>query len=162
MKILSLVLLAGLVGSVSAVAQQPGGSVAATKPPVNVTYIGASQVAKAGQVSLIEVHFQVRDGFHLQSHTPKSELLIPTVFKLQPADGVKTTEVVYPAATPYSFSFSPAEKIDVYTGDFTVKVPVTATAGEHTLDATLRYQACDAKACYPPKTLPLQVSFTAK
>jgi hypothetical protein len=30
------------------------------------------------------------------------------------------------------------------------------------LDGSLRYQACDSAACYPPKTLPIQVVFTAK
>ena len=84
------------------------------------------------------------------------------MIKLQPADGVKAAEVVYPAGTSYSFSFEPNEKLDVYTGRFTVKVPVVAAAGEHTIDGSLRYQACDKAACYPPKTLPVQVVFTAK
>jgi thiol:disulfide interchange protein len=116
-----------------------------------VIYEGVAQVAKAAKTSVLELHFRVRDGFHVQSHTPKSELQIPTVFELQPADGVRAAEVVYPA-----------EKLDVYTGSFTVKVPVVAAAGEHTLDGVLRYQACDSTVCYPPETLPVQVSFTAK
>jgi hypothetical protein len=41
-------------------------------------------------------------------------------------------------------------------------VPVVAQAGVHTLDGALHYQACDHAACYPPKTLPVQVVFTAK
>ena len=41
-------------------------------------------------------------------------------------------------------------------------LPVVAAAGEHTIDGSLRYQACDNAACYPPKTLPVQVVFTAK
>ena len=45
---------------------------------------------------------------------------------------------------------------------FTVKVPVVAAAGEHTVDGSLRYQACDNAACYPPKSLPVQVVVTAK
>ena len=34
---------------------------------------------------------------------------------------------------------------------FAVKVPVVAAAGEHTVAGSLRYQACDHAACYPPK-----------
>jgi len=30
------------------------------------------------------------------------------------------------------------------------------------VDGTLRYQACDQAACYPPKSLPVEVIFTAK
>ena len=74
----------------------------------------------------------------------------------------KAEAAEYPAGTSYSFSFDPTEKLDVYAGDFTVKVPVVAGAGMHTVDGTLRYQACDHAACYPPKSLPVQVIFTAK
>jgi hypothetical protein len=45
----------------------------------------------------------------------------------------------------------------VYAGDFTVKLPVVAAAGEHTVEGSLKYQACDNAACYPPKTLPVKV-----
>ena len=109
-----------------------------------------------------QLHFRVVDGFHVNSHTPKSELLIPTRIELQPAAGVRADAVEYPAGTSYSFSFDPTEKLDVYSGDFTVKLPVVAEAGSHTVDGTLRYQACDHAACYPPKSLPVQVIFTAK
>jgi hypothetical protein len=37
-----------------------------------------------------------------------------------------------------------------------------AEAGAHTVNGTLRYQACDNAACYPPKSLPVQMVFTAK
>jgi len=32
----------------------------------------------------------------------------------------------------------------------------------HTIDGSLRYQACDKAACYPPKSLPVQVMVAAK
>jgi hypothetical protein len=134
----------------------------AAKPKGYITYAAEPQVVKAGKPGVVELHFRVRDGFHVNSHTPKSELLIPTAVKLESAEGVKASDVVYPAGTSYSFAFEPKEKLDVYSGAFTVKLPVVATAGEHTINGTLRYQACDNAACYPPKTLPLQVLFTAK
>ncbi|MEO6804873.1 MAG: protein-disulfide reductase DsbD domain-containing protein [Edaphobacter sp.] len=52
--------------------------------------------------------------------------------------------------------------MDVYSGSFTVKLPVVAEPGTHTVAGTLRYQACDRAACYPPKNLPVQILFTAK
>jgi DsbC/DsbD-like thiol-disulfide interchange protein len=132
------------------------------KPKAYVVYAAEPQNVTAGKRSVLELHFRVVDGFHVNSHTPKSELLIPTQIALQPAAGVKAEAVEYPAGTSYSFSFDPTEKLDVYTGAFTVKLPVVAEAGTHTVDGTLRYQACDHAACYPPKTLPVQVIFTAK
>ena len=134
----------------------------ATKPKSFVVYAAEQQQVPAGKRSILELHFRVVDGFHVNSHTPKSELLIPTRITLQPATGVKQETAEYPAGTSYSFSFDPSEKLDVYSGDFTVKLPVIAEAGEHTMDAALRYQACDHAACYPPKTLPVQIIFTAK
>jgi hypothetical protein len=134
----------------------------APKPKSFVIYAAEQQVVAAGKRSVLELHFRVVDGFHVNSHTPKSELLIPTQIALQPAAGVKAEAVEYPAGTSYSFSFDPTEKLDVYSGAFTVKLPVVAEAGVHTVDGTLRYQACDHAACYPPKSLPVQVIFTAR
>jgi hypothetical protein len=145
------------------VAQQIGALDApAVKPKSYVVYGAEQQNVAAGKRSVLELHFRVLDGYHVNSHTPKSELLIPTRIELQPAAGVKAEAVEYPAGSSYSFSFDPTEKLDVYTGAFTVKLPVVAEAGAHSVDGTLRYQACDHAACYPPKSLAVQVVFTAK
>ncbi|MDP9039985.1 MAG: protein-disulfide reductase DsbD N-terminal domain-containing protein [Acidobacteriota bacterium] len=127
-----------------------------------VTYSAEPQTVAAARSAVLELRFHVNPGYHVNSHTPKSEMLIPTVLTLDPADGVKTGALHYPAGTMYSFSFDPKEKLDVYAGDFTVKLPVTASAGQHTLSGSLHYQACDNAACYPPRSLPVQVVFTAK
>jgi hypothetical protein len=155
--------LVGLTGTVALPAQQIGNLDApAPKAKTFVVYAAEQQDVAAGKRSVLELRFRVVDGFHVNSHTPKSELLIPTQVSFQPAAGVKTEAVEYPAGTSYSFSFDPTEKLDVYSGDFTVKLPVVAKVGTHTVDGTLQYQACDHAACYPPKSLPVQVIFTAK
>jgi hypothetical protein len=127
-----------------------------------VTYAAEEQDLAAGKKSVVELRFRVLEGFHVNSHTPKSELLIPTNLKLDTAAGVTAAAAEYPAGTAYSFSFEPNEKLDVYSGGFTVKVPVVAEAGSHTVNGVLRYQACDNAACYPPKSLPVQMIVTAK
>lgn len=134
----------------------------AVKSKSYVMYVAEGQNIAAGRRSVLEMNFRVADGFHVNSHPPKSELLIPTQIALQPANGVKLAAVEYPEGTSYSLTTDPTEKLDVYTGTFTIRLPVTATAGEHTVNGTLRYQACDRAACYPPKNLPVQVIFTAK
>ncbi len=135
---------------------------APAKPRATVLYAAEPQTVSAARRAMLELRFQIVPGFHINSHTPKSQLLIPTTLTLQPADGVKPGALVYPAGVPYSFAFDPAGKLDVYASAFIVRLPVVATAGEHTLDATLRYQACDNASCYPPKTLPVRIVFTAK
>jgi hypothetical protein len=154
--------LAMLVVAAGTLTAQMGNLNAPPRPKSYVTYAPEPQVVAAGKRSVLEMHFRVLNGFHVNSNTPKSEILIPTKLALQPAAGVKAEAAEYPAGTPYSFSFSPKEKLDVYAGDFTVKLPVIASAGTHTVDGTLHYQACDHAACYPPKNLPVQVIFTAK
>ena len=156
------VVLAGLIVGCGTLVAQMGSLDAPPKPKQYVSYAAEPQTLKAGAKSVVELNFRVMDGFHVNSHTPKSELLIPTAVTMKPADGVKVGAVEYPAGTSYSFSFDPSEKLDVYSGAFTVKLPVVAEAGQHTVDGVLKYQACDHAACYPPKSLPLQVVFTAK
>jgi DsbC/DsbD-like thiol-disulfide interchange protein len=132
------------------------------KPRSYVVYAAEQQSVTAGKRSVLELHFRVLDGFHVNSHTPKSELLIPTKITLQPATGVKLETTEYPAGTSYTLAADPSEKLDVYTGAFTVRLPVVAESGGHTVEGLLHYQACDQAACYPPKNLPVHVVFTAK
>ena len=135
-------------------------------PPVKakqfVAFAPEEQVVPVGKQAVLELRFQVESGYHVNSHAPKSELQIPTVVQLEPAGGVKLAAAEYPAGKLFSFSFDPREKLDVYQDNFVVKVPVMATAGEHQIKGVLKYQACDHAACYPPKTLPITVVFTAK
>lgn len=142
--------------------QQSGLFDVQAKPKSYVSYVAEPQSIAAGKRTTVELHFRVADGFHVNSHTPKSELLIPTQLSLGPAGDVKADAPEYPHGTSYSFSSNPSEKLDVYTGLFTIKLPVAAGAGNHTVNGILRYQACDHAACYPPKSLPVQVLFTAK
>jgi hypothetical protein len=159
---LGMVLAALMLGAGTLVAQMGNLNGAPVRTKSYVTYDAEPQVIPAGKRSVLELRFQVMNGYHVNSHTPKSELLIPTTIVLQPAGGVKAEAAEYPAGTEFSFSFSPKDKLDVYAGDFTVKLPVVAAAGTHEMDGTLRYQACDHAACYPPKSLPVHVLFTAK
>ena len=156
------VLAMGLMVGSSLLAQQGNLSTPPVKPKQYITYAAEEQVLKAGQKTVLELRFRVNDGYHVNSHTPKSELLIPTSLTLQPATGVKAEPVQYPAGQEYSLSFDPKEKLDVYTGTFAVKVPVVAAAGSFTLSGILHYQACDNAACYPPKNLPVAIVISAK
>jgi thiol:disulfide interchange protein len=135
---------------------------APAKPKAYVAYAAEPQTVAANKPSTVELRFQIVNGYHVNSHTPKSEFLIPTAVTLLPAAGVKAGELQYPHGMPYSFASDPSTKLDVYAGTFTVKLPVVASAGEHSIDGTLKYQACDNASCYPPRTVPLKILFNAK
>jgi DsbC/DsbD-like thiol-disulfide interchange protein len=135
---------------------------APAKPKAYVVYAAEPQTLAANKPATVELRFQIVTGYHVNSHTPKSEFLIPTAVTLQPAAGVKAGALQYPHGMPYSFASDPNTKLDVYAGTFTVKLPVVASAGEHSIDGTLKYQACDNASCYPPRSVPLKIIFNAK
>jgi hypothetical protein len=141
---------------------QLGNMDAATKAKAYVVYAAEPQTVPAGKRGVVDLRFHIQQGYHVNSHTPKSEFLIPTALTLQPANGVTASVPEYPAGTPFSFAFDPKEKLDVYAGDFIIKLPVVAAAGAHAVQASLKYQACDHASCYPPRTLPVDIVFTAK
>jgi Disulphide bond corrector protein DsbC len=161
---LTLALLA-FVPALAAPAQ-PGsqsinlGAPAATK--AYVAYTELPQTIPAGKPATLEIRFRVLPGFHVNSHTPTQSNLIATALTLSTAPGVKSGELLYPVGQPFSFAFDPKEKLSVYAGDFIVKLPVTAASGSHVVDAVLRYQACNNASCFPPRTLPVKIPFTAK
>ncbi len=132
------------------------------KPKQFVVYASEAQVVPAGKPAVLELRFRVQDGYHVNSHHPSSELEIPTALELAGDAGVQLRTAQYPAGKTYSLALDPSEKLDVYSGEFAVKLPVVAKAGSHTLHGALKYQACDRAACYPVKTLPLDVVFTAQ
>ena len=112
-----------------------------------------------GKSGTVDVHFRVDAGFHINSNTPKSEFLIPTVLKLTAPTDIVVGKVIYPPGEQMSFPFAPEEKLSVYSGVFILGVVVRPLAsvvpGKYAFHGQLKYQACDKAACYPPKQLPV-------
>jgi hypothetical protein len=112
-----------------------------------------------GQGGVVKLRFHISNGYHINSNKPKEEFLIPTALKLNAPTDIVITKTTYPAGEEKSFDFDPNEKLSVYTGDFTISVGVRplkdVVHGKYAVHGTLKYQACDNRACYPPKTLPV-------
>ncbi len=115
----------------------------------------------AAKPATLTLRFHIADGFHINSHTPLSKLLIATQLVVIEQQGLRISAVDFPAGQPYAFSFDPSNKLDVYSGDIAITARLRATPGTHIFGAKLRYQACDHAACYPPKLLPVKVILTA-
>lgn len=128
-------------------------------PKVTAAPISTVRV-KQGTSAPVLMMFRVHPGYHINSNKPNSELMIPTAVKLDVPTDISVAKMTYPAGKDYSFSFSPDEKISVYSGDFAVKGLVVTNRktprGTFRVHGTLKYQACDNRACYPPATIPLQ------
>ena len=115
---------------------------------------------KAGEPQVVVLRFRVDDGFHINSHTPKDELLIPTALQLNAASGIKVVGEQYPNGSTFRLPLDSGETLDVYQGEFRVSVRLVVPKGSSTLTGLLKYQACDNAVCYPPKTLPVTVAVT--
>jgi len=116
----------------------------------------------AEKTQTVELRFRIDPGFHINSHTPKDELLIPTELKLDASQGVTVLDEQYPRGASFRLAVGAGETLDVYQGEFRVSVRLTAAQGASLLTGSLRYQACDNAACFPPRTLPIRVALTAR
>jgi len=161
-----LVLLLALAGaSGSAQEIQLGGARAAAQKG-HVVLISDAIEVPAGKPQMVELRFHVDQGFHINSHTPKDELLIPTVLKLDARHGLNVVSEEYQKGASFRLSVGSSggqgETLDVYQGDFRVNVRLVVPKGASTLTGTLHYQACDNIACFPPKTLPVMIAVTGE
>lgn len=132
-------------------------------PSVSMAPVSTVTAPQAAQ-TIVPLNFRVASGFHINSNTPKSEFLIPTALKMDPPTDIVLGKIEYPEGKDLVFPFSPDEKLNVYSGDFTVNLTVhplsSVNPGKYLMRGLLRYQACDNAQCFPPKTLP--VSFEVR
>jgi suppressor for copper-sensitivity B len=138
-----------------------GRAEAQLQAPKKATFVlNADRTAyDAGAPARVAALVTIEHGWHVNSHKPSFEYLIPTVFDLKlpagwpavsPEQGVR-----YPAAKMKTFSFEP-HPLAVYDGDVVVtasfQVPKGTKPGVYPLQGSLRYQACNDQQCLPPVT----------
>ena len=153
----SLVLMVLLIASVDAVAQ--------TSAP-RVTLSGTVDSAVAGSEELVDAMFEITlpDGYHVNSDAPLDEFLKPTRLLLETPEGVSVAEIRYPEALMFKTQFSD-EPLAVYEHRFRIDVTLGVAdlaAGEYPLQATLKYQACSDRICYPPASRQIEVTLTVE
>jgi hypothetical protein len=129
-------------------------------PSVSIAPVPLVTAPRAAQ-TMVDLNFRVAPGFHINSNAPKSEFLIPTNLKMDLPTDIILGKIAYPAGQDLAFPFSPDEKLNVYSGDFTVTVAVhplhAVQPGKYVIHGVLRYQACDNAQCFPPKSLPVSI-----
>ncbi len=117
---------------------------------------------KADRPEWVELRFRVDPGFHINSHTPHDELLVPTVLDLTGAEQVRTIQQEYPAGVPLRLEVGDGQTLSTYQGEFRVRLQLVVPTGDRTLLGSLKYQACDARSCFPPRSLPVKVAVAAR
>lgn len=160
--ICAAMLAASLAATPQKLPWQTSASSGDNQPQQLVRYLFPQQVSvPAGQPQTVELHFRINNGLHINSHTPRQKSLIRTELIVAEPDGMKVSAVDFPTGTDYAFPADPAEKLSVYSGDFTLRMHFTAQRGDHLLQAALRYQACDTNTCFPPRNAPVAVDVIA-
>jgi uncharacterized protein YyaL (SSP411 family) len=134
--------------------QFPGGDA------VDVEVYVSHSAIEPGGTFWIGARLSIQDGFHVNSREPRQEYLIPTQLLLSQDGPFRVVRGSYPSPGEYEAPFQ-EEVLSVYTGDVLlgaeVQVGADAQLGRHTLPATLRFQACDDRQCYPPVEARVQV-----
>jgi len=150
------------VASLIAIAQDGDASRSLLKRTA-VEYLYPEQITLvAGKPGVVALHFRIAPGLHINSHAPKDEFLIPTTLSIPEDSGVRLEQASYPPGSDFTMPADPATKLNVYTNEFVIETHLVATAGNHLVEAKLRYQACDQNACMPPKTITAPIDVVAK
>jgi hypothetical protein len=128
-----------------------------------VQYLFPEQVTvPAGRPSALVLHFVVAPGMHINSHAPREDYLIPTVFSIPGGSGVRLDAASYPAGSEITLPIDPKTKLSVYTGEFSIQARILATPGNHLVQGSLHFQACNNSQCLPPHTIPVAIDIIGK
>ena len=158
--LLAAAIISSLAMGAVALAEPQGlpSAAAVVKPQA---YVSLDPVPR-GREFEVAITVEIARGFHMNSHKPSDDYLIPTTITPQLPPGIKLGDTIYPAGQLKKFAFSPNKPLDVYTGSVTLKLKLLAQAnaalGNMTIPVTLRYQACNDAACLPPVKVPVNVA----
>lgn len=117
--------------------------------------------AKMAPDGELTVELETADGWHVNSHRPLQDFLIPTRLALaeEGSDGFELTAVEYPEAETVTLGFQD-EPLAVYQGRFPIRARLAGDGGPPAgvVPLSLTVQACDDRKCLPPEDLLLEVS----
>ena len=119
--------------------------------------------AVPGALTTVDLQVTVRTGFHVQANPVRNRLLKPIVLEVRPTQIATPGAPVYPPSKTMRLDGTD-EDLVIYDGAFTIRLPLRiasdAPAGPVTIQATLRYQACDDRYCLFPATIPVELPLT--
>lgn len=146
-----------------AAASAPAGAAIPRPEKAKLALQAEHPAVAAGETARISGLVSIEAGWHVNSHTPTFDYLIPTELELELPAGWPPATIDYPPAKKKSFAFADVP-LSVYDGDVViatqVKVPTGAKPGAFVISARLHYQACDHSQCLPPVTTRSQLTLT--
>ena len=142
-------LAAGLVLAVAASGQFRPPPKASVEAFADLTSYAPGTSARIAAVVTID------DGWHIQSHTPSYDYLIPTELALELPEGWPEAVIRYPAHVMWQSQFA-EDPLAAYEHEAVIHVdlelPADLATGGVEVPVELLYQACDELVCLPPTT----------
>nr|MBA3271443.1 hypothetical protein [Acidobacteriota bacterium] len=141
-----LLLVALVAGTTTAAFAQP--------PRAKITPFVEADAVHAGARTRVALTVSLPENLHVQSDQPRDPSLIPTVLTIEPSGVVRVINLLFPHPTDF-IQEGQAEPLAVFEHDFVVGAEVEIAAhatGEIVIPGKLRYQACDDKVCFQPRT----------
>lgn len=123
--------------------------------------VKAPTAAPVGKPFQLIVTVTVLPGYHIQANTVKSPWYA-TRLVIEGGKGVHPGKPVYPKPTRTAMG---ADTLEVFSGTFVVKQPITIAAGPagaRKLRVTLDCQACNDTSCFPPERIAREVVVQVK
>jgi thiol:disulfide interchange protein DsbD len=142
--LLRIVFVAGATTSVAFAAGPPD--------PKTLLTVSAATVPGAAGHATLRVEAKLAAGWHVNSHHPSEEYLIPTEVKLDQTKDARFGEARYPEGRKQKFAFSETP-LSVYADAFTVEVPVEWAGPPAALTGSVDYQACNDAQCLAPASV---------
>jgi thiol:disulfide interchange protein DsbD len=107
---------------------------------------------EAGRGTLL-LKATLAQGWHVNSHKPSEDYLIPTTVTLEAVTGLTFGEPRFPEGKMEKFSFSETP-LSVYAHDFTIEVPLQwSGASAPAVTGAVEYQACNDTQCLAPASV---------
>jgi Disulphide bond corrector protein DsbC len=140
----------------------PAGPATSQKPDVRARFV-LPTAAAAGTKTTVLVEMTLGPKWHVNSHTPAENFLIPTDLTLKASAG-KLSPIRYPKHVEKKFAFSDKPLL-VYEGTvrFETDLDLAASAnGMVSLSGTLGYQACNEEQCFTPEKVPVEAKLAVR
>src|SRR5690349_19023066 len=122
-------------------------------PEATVTPFVEADGVRAGTPIRVALTVSLPEGLHVQSDKPRDPSLIATTLTIDAPAGIKVTNLVFPHPTDFTVE-GQAQPLAVFDREFVVgaelELDAGVRAGELTVPARLRYQACNDKVCFRP------------
>jgi thiol:disulfide interchange protein DsbD len=123
------------------------------RPEATITPFVEADGVRGGGPIRVALSVSLPEGLHVQSDRPRDPSLIPTALTIEPPNGIRVRQLVFPQPTDFQQE-GQAQPLAVFERDFVVgaelDIPSGTPLGDILVPARLRYQACNDKLCFRP------------